>query len=153
MSLHKILLVPALLALLSSLTAYSESEESGEGLGAESVKPFLGRWDLTLKAPDREYASWLEIRQEGGRLRAQMVGRWGNARPLPKIEFTNDRLIFVSPKEEEGRPNDMVFDGKLIGETLAGSTTGPDGIPWQWTGRRAPSLKRAHAKRQTICKR
>jgi len=25
----------------------------------ESVKAFLGRWDLTLKASDREYPSWL----------------------------------------------------------------------------------------------
>ena len=29
---------------------------------------FIGRWDLTLKAPDHEYPSWLELRQENGRL-------------------------------------------------------------------------------------
>ena len=50
---------------------------------AESTSAFLGRWDLTLKAPDREYPSWLELREEGGQLKAEMVGRWGNARPLP----------------------------------------------------------------------
>ena len=33
----------------------------------------------TLKTPDREYPSWLEIHQENGRPVAQMVGRWGNA--------------------------------------------------------------------------
>jgi Domain of Unknown Function (DUF1080) len=107
------------------------------------VTAFVGRWDLTLKAPDREYPSWIEITQEDGQLQAQMVGRWGNARPLPKIEITNGHLRFVSPKEEEGRPDDMVFQGALTGKTLSGTTTGPDGTPWQWTGRRAPALKRA----------
>jgi len=109
------------------------------------VTAFVGRWDLTLKAPDREYPSWLEIEQEDGQLQAQMVGRWGNARPLPKIEITNGHLRFVSPKEEEGRPDDMVFEGALTGKTLSGTTTGPDGIPWQWSGRRAPALKRIGA--------
>jgi hypothetical protein len=52
----------------------------------QSVEAFLGRWDLTLKAPDREYPSWLELRQEGSQLKAQMVSRWGNARPLPKVD-------------------------------------------------------------------
>jgi hypothetical protein len=36
----------------------------------------------------------------------------------------------------------MVFEGKLSGKMLVGITTGPDGTPWQWTGERAPSLKR-----------
>ena len=40
----------------------------------DSVSAFLGRWDLTLKAPDREYPSWLELSQEHGQLKAQMVG-------------------------------------------------------------------------------
>jgi hypothetical protein len=110
-----------------------------------SVTPFLGRWDLTLKAPDREYPSWLEIRQEGGQLRAQMVSRWGNARPLPKIDLLNGTVSFISPKEEEDRKNDMVFEGRLAGNTLSGTTTGPDGTPWRWTGRRAPELRRTHS--------
>ncbi len=123
--------------------AYSENESSS---GATvSVTPFLGRWDLTLKAPDREYPSWLEIRQEGGQLRAQMVSRWGNARPLPKIDLLNGAVSFISPKEEEDRNDDMVFEGRLVGNTLSGTTTGPDGTPWRWTGRRAPELRRTHA--------
>lgn len=109
---------------------------------ADQLQHFPGRWDLTLKAPDREYGSWLEIRQEAGKLTARMVGRWGNARALPKVEIQGDQLIFVSPKEEEARPDDMVFRGKLTGETLSGSTTGPDGTPWQWSGKRAPALHR-----------
>jgi hypothetical protein len=107
----------------------------------ESVEAFLGRWDLTLKAPDREYPSWLELRQEGSQWKAQMVSGWGNARPLPKVALSNGHLTLVSPKEEEERPDDMVFEGTLVGKMLSGTTTGPNGTAWQWTGLRAPVLK------------
>jgi hypothetical protein len=112
---------------------------------AQTAAAFLGRWDLTLKAPDREYPSWLELRQENGQLKATMVSRWGNARPLPIAEITNGHLKFVSPKEEEERKDDMVFEGTLSGNHLTGTTTGPDGSPWTWTGVKAPSLKRSGA--------
>lgn len=109
---------------------------------AAAAKPFLGRWDLTLKSPDGEYPSWLEIRLEDGKLAAQMVGRWGNARPLPKVEISDGEVTFVSPKEEEDLPADMVFVGKLSGDILSGSVTGPKAGPWTWSGRRAPLLQR-----------
>ena len=105
-----------------------------------SDQSFLGRWDLTLKTPKREYPSWLEITQEGGQFHARLVSRWGHARPLPKVEISNGHIMFVSPKEEEERKDDMVFEGKLSGDRLVGTTTGPDGTPWQWTGERAPKL-------------
>jgi len=131
------------LILMFSMRVYSEQKNSADTIA--SVQSFLGRWDLTLKTPLREYPSWLEITQEDGHLRARMVSRWGHARPLPKCELSNGRITFVSPKEEEERKDDMVFEGKLSGKMLVGSTTGPDGTPWQWTGERAPSLKRKSA--------
>ena len=135
-------LVMAMLTL--SARVYSQTEKSAKNT-PESVNAFLGRWDLTLQAPDREYPSWLELRQESGQLKARMVSRWGNARALPKVDLSNGRLTFVSPKEEEERPDDMVFEGTLMGKTLSGTTTGPDGTPWQWTGQRAPALNRESA--------
>jgi len=139
--------LPVALLFLST-GAHSQAGKSGNASSspsASSVQAFLGRWDLTLKAPDREYPSWLELRMEGAQLKAQMVSRGGNARPLPKVELSNGRLTFVSPKEEEERPDDMVFEGTLVGKMLSGTTTGPDGIPWQWTGQRAPVLSRESA--------
>jgi hypothetical protein len=132
-------------ALSLGAAAYSRSGDFGKALVAnpsDSVTAFLGRWDLTLKAPDREYPSWLELSEEKGQLKAEMVGRWGNARPLPKVEITNGHLKFVSPKEEEERKDDMVFEGTLSGNRLSGTTPGPDGTVWTWSGARAPSLKR-----------
>ena len=130
----------AMLMLILSMRLYSQEKPAD----AAGVQPFLGRWDLTLKTPVREAPSWLEITQQDGQLRANMVGRWGNARPLPKVEIANGRIKFVSPKEEEDRKDDMVFEGKLSGKMLEGTTTGPDGTPWQWTGVKAPSLKRTN---------
>ena len=114
-------------------------------LDTDAVKPYLGRWDLTLKSAEREYPSWLELKLENGALSAQMVGRWGNARPLPRVEFSDGKLTFVSPKDEEGSQRDMVFEGKLTGQTLSGSVAAPDGSNWLWTGKRAPSLQRTKA--------
>ena len=134
--------------LLLGAAACKQNVDSGKSFSpnpSESVTAFLGRWDLTLKAPDHEYPSWLELTQENGQLKAQMVGRWGNARPLPKAEITNGHLKFVSPKEEEGRNDDMVFEGILNGDSLAGNTTGPGGAVWSWTGVKAPSLQESGA--------
>lgn len=137
----------ALLALALPLilpdNGYARNRGNDSSSVAESAKPFLGRWDLTLKSSDHEYPSWLELREEDGHLKAEFTSRWGNARPLPKVEISAGVLTFVSPKEEEERKDDMVFQGHLTGGTLTGTTTSPDGSPWTWTGRRAPSLKRS----------
>src|ERR1700756_2963370 len=128
-----VLLVGVLLACAGAYLSAGKWQMGTSVQAAESAKAYLGRWDLTLKTPDREYPSWLELRQVSGQLKAQMVGRWGNARPLPRVEFSKGRLTFVSPKEEEDRHDDMVFEGMLVGKTLSGTTTGPDGTSWQWT--------------------
>jgi len=142
---QRIVLMLMVASFLPCARVYSQaakSEKSSSAPSTPSFEPYLGRWDLTLKAPDREYPSWLELRLEGGQLKADLVSRWGNARPLPKVEISNGRLTFVSPKEEEERPDDMVFEGTLVGNKLSGTANGPNGVTWQWTGQRAPALKR-----------
>jgi Domain of Unknown Function (DUF1080) len=134
--------------LLACATAYLSAGKwkvETSAYAAESAQAYLGRWDLTLHAPDREYPSWLELREEGGQLKAEFVGRWGNARPLPKAELSNGKLTFVSPKAEEDLPVDMVFEGSLSGKTLSGKVNGTNGATWRWTGERAPSLERKTA--------
>lgn len=133
----------AVLAITGSFVSAHSHAAPTEGNAADAA--FLGRWDLTLSAPDREYPSWLEVTKQDGQLKARMTGRWGNARPLPKVEITNGTLVFVSPKEEEGSDQDLVFRGKLTGRTLTGTVNGPDGKTWRWTGERAPRLERANA--------
>src|SRR4051812_30187535 len=116
MRLHSVRLFCAALLALSTAT---RADEIPAG--------YLGRWDVTLMTPGRELPTWLEITQLNGKLSVRMVGRWGNARYLPTAEYAHGRLRFVSPKEEEGRKDDMVFEARLVGRSLAGETTGPDG--------------------------
>ena len=108
--------------------------------GVSDDSAFLGRWDLTLHAPDREYPSWLDVERNGSALKAEFVGRWGNARPLPKVEIADGVLKFVSPKQEEDSKQDLKFEGRLQGGALSGTVNGPDGKEWKWTGVRAPAL-------------
>ncbi len=97
---------------------------------------------MTLQTPDRELPTWLEIAQRDGKPAVRMVGRWGHARWLNGAQFVNGRLRFVSPKEEEGSKEDMVFEVRLENGALLGETTGPDGVTWKLHGNRAPSLAR-----------
>ena len=110
--------------------------------GADQGGPaaFVGRWDLTLKGAGHEYPSWIEIDQKEGKFSALFTGRWGNARPLPKVEVSGARLTFVSPKEEEDSKADLVFEGSLNGGNLSGTVNGPDGTTWSWVGVKAPAL-------------
>ncbi|UWZ84326.1 3-keto-disaccharide hydrolase [Occallatibacter riparius] len=112
-----------------------------QGPNPDPDGPFLGRWDLTLKDAKAEYPSWIEIGKNDGKLTALFTGRWGNARPLPRIAIEGTQLTFVSPKEEEGATADMLFQGGRNGESLSGTVTGPDGTTWSWTGVKAPELK------------
>jgi hypothetical protein len=133
------LLLTVLLALASSARAALNDLSAAE-VGA--IKPFLGRWDLTVKTPDREYPGWLEIRLKDGQLQGLMVGQWNHAEPVAKIEINSDTITFVSPQDEWDRKDNMPFEGKLAAGRLSGKTKGPDGAPWTWTGERVPDLKR-----------
>lgn len=142
MSIRKTLAV-LMLVLSVAVVGNSQSRKSTSSSSAGSVEALLGRWDLTLRTPGHAYPSWLELREENGQLKAEFVGRWGNARPLPSAEFSAGHLKFVSPKDEEGAKEDMVFQGALAGRILSGTVNGPDGKTWNWSGRRAPALKPA----------
>lgn len=111
----------------------------------DAAAPFLGRWDVTLATPERDYASWLDVVRDQGGVKVRMVGRWGHARWLPQAEIRDGGLRFVSPHEDEGRADDMIFEARRSGDALVGATSGPDGTPWSWRAERAPSLARPQA--------
>jgi hypothetical protein len=138
MAVQRILLGLLVSILLGPAGAYSQTtiaERSLPPSAAPSIEAFLGSWDLTVDTPQMEYASWLGIGQENGKLTGQFVGRAGSSLPVSKIKIENGVLTFVDAKG-------MAFEGRLIGDVLSGTTTGPDGTPWVWTGRRMPALKR-----------
>ncbi len=110
-----------------------------------SAAPYLGRWDITLKTPQQELPSWIEVFAEQGQPKILMVGISDHAEPLPQVQIKGGEIEFLSPKGAEGFSEDMVFKGKRVGGQLVGTATGSSGTRWPWIGRRAPSLKRTSA--------
>ena len=145
MKLYKIGYMALAATFLSSGLGMSQDRSSVDKpavANSNNVKPFLGRWDLTLNAPDQQYSSWLELTDNGGQLQGRMVGRWGSAHPILNVKIQNSVLTFASPKDEEDTPKDMPFQAKLVDGKLVGTMPGPDGTTWNWTGVRAPLLNR-----------
>jgi len=137
-----VLLLAALWPLGASSASWSSQAGSSSGT-VTLIKPFLGRWDLSIKSPKGELPSWIEISEEHAQPKVVMVGVSDHATPLAKVEIKDGQLGFLSPKGEEGFAEDTLFKGKLVGSQLVGTTTSPSGASWPWTGRRAPALKRA----------
>ena len=107
---------------------------------AQKASPIIGRWDLTVQGSDAPYTSWFEVTDAEGKLQGRFVGRFGSARPIKQIEFNDGKLKFSLPPQYENMKVDLVFEGKLIGPKLEGSTNGEDGATLKWSGGRAPAL-------------
>jgi hypothetical protein len=107
---------------------------------------FIGRWDVTVESASGAYPSWFEVRRSGRRaLVGGYVGQFGSVRPIGNAETHGDSLRFVVPPQWENRKDDVVYEGKLDGERIRGTTTDDKGERQAWVARRAPALKREHA--------
>jgi hypothetical protein len=101
-----------------------------------------GRWDLTIMMAGKESPSWLEIRHSGtSTLVGHFVGVVGSARPISKINVTDNKFSFAIPPQWEQGKQDMSFEGTINGGTLSGTVVFPDGKSYSWTGVRAPALR------------
>ena len=110
---------------------------------AESIpaSPLIGRWDLTVKGPDREYPSWFEVQKSGHKtLVGAYVGQFGSARPVSEVKTDGNRFRFVVPPQWEERTMDVVVEGTVQGDTVQGTVTDDQGRRLTWTGHRAPKL-------------
>ena len=105
-----------------------------------------GRWDITVNINGKPAPSWLEVRHSGVHT---LVGDWvstgGSARPISEIVYREGRFSFVIPPQWESGPGKLEVEGHPQGEGLAGTVTYPDGKKFEWTGSKAPSLKRQTA--------
>lgn len=77
------------LFLFVLLVSWGCSQSSRSGVTSSSnelvlIKPFLGRWDLTIKTPARELPSWIEVSDEHGQPKMLMVGLTDYAAPLKR---------------------------------------------------------------------
>jgi hypothetical protein len=115
------------------------------GLAAQQPvqPPVTGRWDITVAAPTGNYPSWLEVWWSGDRtLVGQFVGRYGSARPVSRMEFSQDTLRFSIPPQWEAGTLDLHFEAVLDRDRLSGWLTDASGDRLSWSAQRAPSLRR-----------
>jgi hypothetical protein len=104
----------------------------------------IGRWDITLRTPDGDRPSWLEVRKSGSHtLVGQFVGVVGSARPIAQLDVSGDTIHFAIPPQWEQGSGDLAVTGRLQGDRLAGTMTFPDGRQVEWTAVRAPALRRS----------
>ena len=110
--------------------------------GLPADPPLLGRWDITIRTPDGDRPSWLELSHSG---RDATVGRFvgvvGSARPISIVQVSGDSLHFAIPHQWENGDGELTVDGRLTNDRLSGSMTFPDGKRFDWTGVRAPALR------------
>ena len=138
------------LALLQNLLSWivvgslgAAADVTAETPVDREARAVVGRWDLTIRGPEGDYPSWLEVRKSGYHtLAGSFVGQVGSARPISRVEYARGRIHFTVPPQWEQRKDDLIFEGKLEGDMLRGETTDDKGRRVHWEGRRAPALKR-----------
>lgn len=125
------------LTLLSTAQATDVIHQNPDSFSIE------GRWDMTITISGKDQPSWLEVRHSGlSTLVGHYVGPSGSARPISRVNFTNNKISFSLPPQWEPEPNDIAFEGRVQGDGLAGTMIASNGETYSWTAVRAPSLRR-----------
>jgi hypothetical protein len=133
------------LAMLFIVTLLSASAIKANNDGSKKFEEATieGRWDITIDVAGKSVPSWLEVRHSGTHhLIGRFVGEGGSARPISKVNFTGGKMSFIIPPQWEAEDNDIVVEGTLQGDKLAGTIKQSDGKTYNWVGVKAPSLWR-----------
>ncbi|HEY0709227.1 MAG TPA: DUF1080 domain-containing protein, partial [Polyangia bacterium] len=103
--------------------------------------PVVGRWNLTVTAPDGStFPTWLEISfdDKSGALGGRLCGRVGKALPLERAEWKRNELVFVTSPGGMGAPR--TYRAKVRFGMLQGAAEAPGEPLWTLMGARAPKL-------------
>jgi hypothetical protein len=136
------------LVLITIVTLVSATTSGGnynmlQTMGDSTLE---GRWDITVMRDGKEVPSWLEVRHSGThRFFGYFVGDGGSARPVSSIKFAGGKMSFSVPPQWEAEDNDLVFEAVLQDQKLSGTLISANGKTYNWTGVRAPKLKRTQA--------
>jgi hypothetical protein len=132
---HTIRIIGIAIMLLSTVSAYTQN-----------VSPAEGRWDITMDMEGKQIPSWLEVEHSGHKtLVGRFVFAFGSARPVAKVSLNEGKYSFAIPPQWEQGDKDMEFEFTVNGNTLSGTMVYSDGKKYNWTGVRAPSLRREKA--------
>jgi hypothetical protein len=121
---------PALIVALTSLS-----------LSPASAQSLVGRWDLTVTAPDATFPSWMEVVQKGGSPQVRIGGRVASVHPAKDVKLEKSHITFVT-NEFFGKKVVVNWDITEKDGKLTGVQKREDGIVARLTGERAPALDR-----------
>jgi hypothetical protein len=126
---------------------------------AQQVKPFAGRWDMTVTRGSLVFPSWMEVVDKGGQPEVRVQQRTGNVAPVAGARIDGGKLMVTVSAAAPARPAEgkrpamgprpeMIWEltesgGKLSGTQKQGANE------LQLAGVRAPALKRAPPKAWT----
>ena len=98
-------LILSILLIAFMVSACNNSPKSLSKTTPAQVSDFLGQWTLTI---DGGWVGWLEVRQEGGYLDADLLWKWGSVSPVAHVYLQGDQLFatrvgsFVRKKDAQG---------------------------------------------------
>ena len=105
-----------------------------------------GRWDITVDMDGKPSPSWLEVTHSGTKtLVGRFVSTSGSARPISEVHVKDGKFNFSIPPQWESGDGQFTVQGTLAGDKISGSLTTPNGKTYNWTGVRAPDLRRTTA--------
>lgn len=127
-------LLSALLLLIATVCSFASPK---------AAQPLEGRWDITIDMDGKKLPSWLEVRHSGYRtLIGQFTATSGSARPISVVHVNNNEFSFAIPPQWESGTGDVQVKGIYKGDQISGTLVNSDGKVYNWTGVRAPSLRR-----------
>jgi hypothetical protein len=128
------LAIAALVLLASAMLAKAQEEKD---------PAVVGRWDLTVMLGSKTMPSWLEVQRSGNNvLIGRFVGNGGSARPISEVKVDNGKYSFSIPPQWESTTRYVDFAFEVDGDNLKGTMVATDGVPYNFTGLRAPKLAR-----------
>lgn len=122
-----------------STDTHSETTSENQGDSGELV----GRWNITVNEDGENTPAWLEVRLSGfSTLVGSFVGNSGSARPVSEVHFDNGTFSFSIPPQWEKEKVNLEVKGEVDGGELKGTLITSAGKEFEWTGVKAPILKR-----------
>jgi hypothetical protein len=131
-----------LIAFIVAMVNFSAAQQPAPGF----ADPILGRWDVTVEAPDGPYPTWIEVAlRKETELMGRFVGRFGSNRHASEVTFRDGAFLMRIPPQYEENKSALIFKGSLQGDRLAGTTEDANGKTLKWSAVRAPDLRRSAA--------
>jgi hypothetical protein len=122
-----------LVASICSTTAIAQNDQ----------KAVIGRWDLNVMMGNTERPSWLEVKLSGFKtLVGYFVAEGGSARPVSHIIYKDGKINFSIPTQWDGFAKYMELEATVENDKLTGVIKASNGNNYNFTGERAPLLKR-----------